>query len=146
MESLLTSTLVKQQPLKKILFCSGKIHRAGDVDLGNTELDLAASIAFQRAAEQAGIVLMEPIMEVEVSTVAEHLGDVLSDIHSRRGDVVSVTDRARDKVIVAHVPLRLLFGHISDLRSRTRGRVSATLTPSHFAELPSSTSIGLNTQ
>ena len=103
------------------------------VDSKAPAFEVAASMAFRRAAESAGITLLEPVMEVEVTAPAEYLGEVLGDVHARRGEVKAVTERGRDKVVTALVPLRALFGHVGDLRGRTQGRASATMRPSHYA-------------
>jgi elongation factor G len=103
------------------------------VDSKAPAFEVAASMAFRRAASEAGVRLLEPVMDVEVTAPAEYLGDVLGDIHARRGEVKSVAERGRDKVVHALVPLRALFGHIGDLRGRTQGRASATMRPSHYA-------------
>lgn len=104
------------------------------VDSKAPAFEVAASMAFQRAAESAGLCLLEPVMTVEVTAPAEYLGEVLGDISSRRGEVESVTERGRDRVVTALVPLRALFGHVGDLRNRTAGRASATMRPSHYAK------------
>jgi elongation factor G len=106
---------------------------AHPVDSRAPAFEVAASMAFQRAAKEAGVRLLEPIMDVEVTAPAEYLGEVLGDIHARRGEVKAVTERGRDKIVHALVPLRALFGHVGDLRGRTQGRASATMRPSHYA-------------
>jgi elongation factor G len=103
------------------------------VDSRAPAFEVAASMAFRRAAESAGACLLEPIMEVEVTAPADYLGEVLGDIHARRGEVKAVAERGRDRVVTALVPLRVLFGQVGDLRGRTQGRASATMRPSHYA-------------
>jgi elongation factor G len=98
--------------------------------------EVAASIAFRKAAEAADPRVLEPIMSVEVTTPEELLGAVLADVHGRRGEVVDQAVRGDERVVTALVPLRALFGQVSDLRSRTQGRAFATMRLSHLARAP----------
>ncbi len=105
----------------------GSMH---SVDSSALAFELAGSMAFQEAAVEAGLVVLEPVMAVEVLTPEEHLGEVLGSIQSRRGHVRDVGARGNVSVVDADVPLASLFGYVGDLRGRTHGRASATI---HFA-------------
>ena len=85
---------------------------------------------------QAGAVLLEPIMKVEVITPEEYMGDVIGDLNSRRGQIAGMDDRGNAKVVNADVPLSEMFGYISDLRSMTQGRGMPTMQFSHYAQVP----------
>ena len=99
---------------------------------------IAGSIAFKEAARKAKPVILEPIMDVEIQTPSDYLGDVLGDVTARRGRVERVEERAAAQTIRALVPLGELFGYATDLRSRTQGR--ATFTPQFhsYQEVPAS--------
>jgi elongation factor G len=113
------------------------------VDSRAPAFETAASMAFRKAAEAADPYLIEPLMRVEVMTPEEHLGDVISDVQSRRGAVEAIASRSGTRVVTALVPLRTLFGHVSDLRSRTRGRASATMVLASYARAPDEVRQGL---
>ncbi|APR85638.1 Translation elongation factor G [Minicystis rosea] len=106
------------------------------VDSRPAAFEVAAAMAFRKAAEAADPCVLEPIMEVEAITPEEVLGAVLADIHGRRGEVRAVTQRGNARVVSALVPLRTAFGQVADLRGRTQGRASATMRLSHYARLP----------
>jgi elongation factor G len=106
------------------------------VDSRPAAFEVAASIAFRKAAEMADPRLLEPIMRVEITTPEESFGEVLADLHGRRGEVLEVVQRGGDRVVTALVPLRALFGHTGDLRSRTQGRASASMRLAHHARVP----------
>ncbi|MFT3767529.1 MAG: elongation factor G [Minicystis sp.] len=106
------------------------------VDSRGPAFEVAAAMAFRKAAEAADPCLLEPIMAVEASAPEELLGQVLADIHGRRGEVRAVTSRGNARVVSALVPLRAAFGQIGDLRGRTQGRATATMRLSHYARLP----------
>ena len=107
-----------------------------DVDSSEFAFKAAASIAFQRAAKQAGAVLLEPVMAVEVVTPEDYMGDVMGDINSRRGMIEEMTDRGTAKVIAAKVPLSEMFGYINDLRSMSQGRASFSMEFANYAIVP----------
>src|SRR6185312_15147979 len=98
--------------------------------------EVAASIAFRTAAEGADPRLLEPIMRVDVTAPEEFLGEVLADLHGRRGEVLEVVQSSGGRVVTALVPLRALFGHTGDLRSRTQGRAFATMRLVQHARVP----------
>ena len=109
---------------------------AHPVDSRAAAFEVAASMAFKLAAQAAEAHLLEPIMEVEVTVPAEFLGEVLGDVHARRGEVKGVAERGGARVVTALVPLRVLFGHVGDLRGKTQGRASATMRLSGYARVP----------
>jgi elongation factor G len=98
--------------------------------------EIAASQAFQEATLSAGLTLLEPWMAIEITTPDEALGAVLGDLGSRRGQVRSIDTRGSSQIVSGTAPLATLFGYVSDLRGMSRGRASATLSPSHLAEAP----------
>jgi len=109
-----------------------------EVDSSELAFKIAGSLAFKDAATKAGLVLLEPIMKVEVTTPEAYLGDVLSDLNARRGRIQSMEEQAGMRVITALVPLAEMFGYATDLRSMTQGRGSYTMEFSHYEEVPPS--------
>jgi elongation factor G len=107
-----------------------------DVDSSGPAFEVAGSIAFQQAAEQAGVAVLEPVMRVEVETPEEYLGDVIHDINQRRGRVLDMGQRANIRILKAEVPLAAMFGYATDLRSKTQGRADHTMQFSLYAALP----------
>ena len=97
---------------------------------------MAAGQAFQSACRKANPVMMEPLMELEVVTPEEYTGDVLSDINSRRGKILSMEMRGKKEVIRGRVPLAEMFGYSTDLRSKSQGRASFTMIFHHYRSLP----------
>jgi elongation factor G len=106
------------------------------VDSSEVAFKIAGSLAFKEAAAQAGPVLLEPIMDVEVVTPSEYMGDVIGDLSSRRGKIGGMMQRAEAQVIGASVPLAEMFGYSTTLRSMTQGRAVYTMQFSHYAEVP----------
>ena len=94
--------------------------------------------AFREAAAQAAPVLLEPVMDVEVTTPEDHMGDVIGDLNARRGRVRSMVERYGAKAVSALVPLAEMFGYVGDLRSRTSGRADYTMRFDSYAEVPKS--------
>jgi len=88
--------------------------------------------------KKANPILLEPIMAVEVTTPEEYQGDLIGDINRRRGSVSAMENKAGACIITSTVPLELLFGYVTDIRSLSKGRASASITPSHFAQVPNS--------
>ena len=107
-----------------------------EVDSSEIAFKIAASEAFRKAAESAHPVLLEPIMDVEVVTPGEYMGDVIGDLNAKRGKVVAMEVRGNVQVIRAHVPLAEMFGYSTGLRSRTQGRATYTMQLLHYAEVP----------
>jgi len=93
-------------------------------------------MAFKKAVLEAGIVLLEPIMKVEIVVPEEYVGYVTSDISSRRGHITSTSRRANLQVVDANIPLATMFGYATDLRSITQGRATYTMQFSHYNEVP----------
>jgi elongation factor G len=107
-----------------------------DVDSDALSFELAARIGFREAARKAAPVLLEPIMSVEVMSPDEYTGSVTGDLNRRRGSLKGMDTRAGAQIIKADVPLSELFGYVTDLRTITSGRASASLTFSHYAPVP----------
>ena len=119
----------------KVTLYDGSYH---EVDSSEMAFKIAGSMAFKEAMRKADPVLTEPIMKVVVVTPDDYLGDVIGDINSRRGTIVSMDAIAGAQQITAHVPLSDMFGYATELRSRTQGRGVYSMEPSHFAEVPKS--------
>ncbi len=107
-----------------------------DVDSDALSFEMAAKLGFKYAAKKCNPVILEPIMDVEVVTPDEYTGGVIGDINKRRGLPKGQETRAGVVAIKADVPLSELFGYVTDLRTITSGRASATLTFSHYAKVP----------
>ncbi len=107
-----------------------------EVDSSGPAFEVAASFAFQEAAKQAGMVLLEPIMAVEIVTPEDYLGDVIGDVNSRRGRVTEMGQRLNLRVIKAEVPLAGMFGYATDLRSKTQGRADHTMQFLRYEAVP----------
>ncbi len=107
-----------------------------DVDSSEMAFKIAGSMAVKEAARQAHPVLLEPIMEVEVVTPADFLGDVIGDLSSRRGKVGGMTQRGDAQVVAADVPLAEMFGYSTTLRSMTQGRAVYSMQFDHYEEVP----------
>ena len=99
---------------------------------------IAGSMAFKEAARSAKPIILEPIMEVEVVTPADFLGDVIGDLSSRRGKIGGMTQRGDAQVVAADVPLAEMFGYSTQLRSMTQGRAVYTMQFDHYEEVPKS--------
>ena len=117
----------------KVTLFDGSYH---EVDSSEMAFKIAGSMAFKSAAGKAAPVLLEPIMNIEVVTPDEYMGDVIGDLNSRRGKIHTMTQRAKSQVISAEVPLSSMFGYATDLRSKTQGRATYTMQFSHYAEIP----------
>ena len=102
----------------------GKYH---NVDSDQLSFEIAGRMAFREASRSASPILMEPIMEVEVVTPDEYMGDVIGDLNSRRGKIESLGQRNDAQIIKAHVPLSEMFGYSTDMRSITQGRAIYTM-------------------
>ncbi|PQZ96108.1 elongation factor G [Arthrobacter sp. MYb227] len=107
-----------------------------DVDSSEMAFKIAGSQVFKEGARRANPIILEPVMDVEVRTPEEYMGDVIGDLNSRRGSIASMEDAAGVKVIRATVPLSEMFGYIGDLRSKTQGRAVYSMTFSSYAEVP----------
>ncbi len=111
-----------------------------DVDSSEMAYKIAASKAIKKAKTEAGAVLLEPIMEVEVTTPTEYFGDIMGDISSRRGMIQGQEERGNAQVIKSHVPLSEMFGYSTQLRSMSQGRAVYSMKFSHYAAAPKSIS------
>ncbi|WP_313421523.1 elongation factor G [Brevibacterium casei] len=107
-----------------------------DVDSSEMAFKIAGSMVLKEAVRKANPVLLEPVMEVEVRTPEEYMGDVIGDLNSRRGQIQSMDDASGVKVVRAMVPLSEMFGYIGDLRSKTQGRAVYSMQFSSYAEVP----------
>lgn len=107
-----------------------------EVDSSEMAFKIAGSMAFKEAAKKAHPILLEPIMNVEVVTPEEYMGDVIGDINARRGKVQSIERRGNVQVIKVQAPLAEMFGYATDLRSKTQGRATYTMQFSHYDEVP----------
>jgi elongation factor G len=107
-----------------------------DVDSSELAFKIAGSIALKEGAKKAGGILLEPIMDVEVVTPEEFMGDVIGNLNSRRGNIKAVATRAGARVISARVPLSEMFGYATDLRSLSQGRATYTMHFSSYQEIP----------
>ena len=117
----------------KYTLTDGKYH---DVDSSALAFEIAAKACFREGMKKAGPVILEPIMDVEVTTPGDHVGDVVGDLNRRRGMIQS-QDMAGTSVIVrAHVPLKEMFGYISNLRGMTKGRASFSMQFHHYDPVP----------
>ncbi|WP_208507471.1 elongation factor G [Variovorax paradoxus] len=105
--------------------------------------EFAAAAAFREAAAQAGPQLLEPVMAVEVTTPAEHVGDCIGDLHRRRGMVRGQAMRGNAIVVEAHVPLARMFGYIGNLRALSSGRAQYAMQFDHYAVVPAGEMAGL---
>ena len=119
----------------KVTLIDGSYH---EVDSSEMAFKICGSMAFKEACEKAGPTLLEPIMKVVVTAPDEYMGDVMGDINARRGQIVGSDIRNGAAVIEAHVPLASMFGYATDLRSKTQGRATYSMEPSHYVELPKS--------
>ena len=120
----------------KVTVIDGSFH---PVDSDQLSFELCAIQAFKKASEKAGPVLMEPIMKIEVVTPEESMGDVISDLNKRRGQVEGMeTARSGARIVKAQAPLAEMFGYVTALRTITSGRATSTMTFSHYAEVSSS--------
>ncbi len=119
----------------KVELVDGSYH---EVDSSEMAFKIAGSMAFKAAAERANPVLLEPIMDVEVVTPAEYMGDVVGDLNSRRGKVGGMMQRNDAQLIGASVPLAEMFGYATTMRSLSQGRAVYSMQFSHYAEVPKS--------
>ena len=109
-----------------------------DVDSSEMAFKIAGSLALQEAARKAGVKLLEPVMDVEVTTPEEYMGDVIGDLNARRGKVEGMNQRGNSQVIRAQVPMSEMFGYATDLRSKTQGRATYSMQFSSYQDVPDS--------
>ena len=119
----------------KVTLYDGSYH---EVDSSELAFKLAGSMAFKEASRKADPVLIEPIMKVSVIVPDEYTGDVISDLNSRRGQVLGMEMRTGSQQVDAYVPLSEMFGYATSMRSKTQGRGQYSMEPSHYNEIPKS--------
>lgn len=117
----------------KVVIIDGLHH---DVDSSVLAFEIAGRMGFKEACTKAGLKLLEPIMKVEVVTPEDHMGDVIGDLNSRRGQIGSTDKRGNATVINAMVPLANMFGYVNNLRSMSQGRAQYTMTFDHYEKVP----------
>ena len=109
-----------------------------DVDSSEAAFHIAGSMAFKEGCKQAKSVILEPIMKVEIVVPEEYMGDVIGDVNSRRGKMEGMEASDGMQEIRAFIPLSEMFGYATDLRSKTQGRGTYSMEPSHYEEVPKS--------
>ncbi len=119
----------------KATLLDGSYH---EVDSSELAFKICGSMAFKEACQKASPTLLEPIMSVTVTAPEEFMGDVMGDINSRRGQITGTDVLNGTATIECDVPLSTMFGYATDLRSKTQGRATYSMQPSHFVELPKS--------
>ena len=117
----------------KVTLLDGSYH---EVDSSEMAFKICGSMAFKEACAKASPTLLEPIMKVVVTAPDEYMGDVMGDVNARRGQIVGSDIRNGAAIIESNVPLSTMFGYATDLRSKTQGRATYSMEPSHFVELP----------
>ena len=117
----------------KVTLIDGSYH---EVDSSEMAFKICGSMAFKEACAKASPTLLEPIMSVTVTCPDEYLGDVMGDINARRGQISGSEIRNGAATVKANVPLSSMFGYATDLRSKTQGRATYSMEPSHYVEIP----------
>ena len=121
----------------KVSLIDGSYH---EVDSSEMAFKIAAAMAFKEGMKQAHSVILEPIMKVEITVPEEYMGDVIGDVNSRRGRLEGMDGNDGMQEIHAFIPLSEMFGYATELRSRTQGRGTYSMEPSHYEEVPKSVS------
>ena len=121
----------------KVSLVDGSYH---EVDSSEMAFKIAAAMAFKEGMKQAHAVILEPIMKVEITVPEEYMGDVIGDVNSRRGRLEGMDGNDGMQEIHAFIPLSEMFGYATELRSRTQGRGTYSMEPSHYEEVPKSVS------
>jgi elongation factor G len=136
-ESALDQGILAGYPLVDVraVLIDGSYH---DVDSSEMAFKIAGSMVLQEAARRAGVKLLEPVMDVEVTTPEEYMGDVIGDLNSRRGKVMGMNQRGNSQVIKAQVPMSEMFGYATDLRSKTQGRATYSMQFNSYQDVPAS--------
>ncbi|MDQ6970843.1 MAG: elongation factor G [Mariprofundus sp.] len=117
----------------RVTVVDGSYH---DVDSNEMAFKVAGSMGFRAGCKQASPVILEPMMEVEVVTPEDYMGDIVGDLNRRRGRVLGMEDRSNAKVIEAEVPLSEMFGYSTNVRSMSQGRATYTMQFKHYEEVP----------
>jgi elongation factor G len=117
----------------KVTLYDGSYH---DVDSSELSFKMAGSLGMRDAVAKAGMILIEPVMKVEVSTPEEFMGDIIGDLGSRRAQIQGTNQRGNVVIITALAPLSEMQGYVTNLRGMTQGRASSVMLPSHYEEVP----------
>ncbi|MFC1536334.1 elongation factor G [Pseudomonadota bacterium] len=117
----------------RVTVVDGSYH---DVDSNEMAFKVAGSMGFRAGCAQAKPVILEPMMDVEVVTPEDYMGDIVGDLNRRRGRVLGMVDRGNGKVVEAEVPLSEMFGYSTNVRSMSQGRATYTMTFKHYEEVP----------
>ena len=117
----------------KYTLVDGKYH---DVDSSALAFEIAAKACFREGMKKASPIILEPIMDVEITTPQDHVGDVVGDLNRRRGQIQNQESSGSTVIVRALVPLKEMFGYISHLRSMTKGRASFTMQFHHYDPVP----------
>jgi len=117
----------------KVILYDGSFH---DVDSSEVAFKIAGSLAVEHAVRKGGMILLEPIMKVEVTTPEEFMGDIISDLSSKRAQIQGTEERAGLSVVNALAPLAGLSGYVTTVRSISQGRASPYIEPSHYEKVP----------
>lgn len=117
----------------KVTLYDGSYH---EVDSSELSFKMAGSLGMRDAVSRAGMVLIEPVMKVEVSTPEEFMGDIIGDLGSRRAQIQGTNQRGNVVIITALAPLAEMQGYVTTLRGMTQGRASSVMLPSHYEEVP----------
>jgi elongation factor G len=136
LESVLGSGVLAGFPVvdMQVQLVDGAYH---DVDSSALAFEIASRAALREAMREAGPVLLEPIMKVEVVTPEDYTGSVIGDLNSRRGQIQGQDMRGNANVINAMVPLANMFGYVNNLRSMSQGRATFTMQFDHYEQVPS---------
>ena len=119
----------------RVRIVDGSFH---EVDSSELAFKMAGIFAFKDAMKKAKPILLEPIMKVEVTTPDEYQGDIMGDLNRRRGQIQGMESKGNATIVTAFVPLEMMFGYATDIRSLTKGRASYSMEPSHFEQVPAS--------
>jgi len=117
----------------RVTVVDGSYH---DVDSSEMAFKIAGSMGFRAGCKQAKPVILEPMMEVEVTTPEDYMGDIVGDLNRRRGKVMGMSDRGNAKIIEAEVPLSEMFGYSTNVRSMSQGRATYSMQFKHYEEVP----------
>ena len=135
----MTTGVLAGYPIEDVIVSlyDGSYH---EVDSSEMAFKVAGSMAFREAARKAGARLLEPVMQVEVVVPEEYMGEIITDLNSRRGRVRSMEARGGTQIVKARVPLAEMFGYATDLRSRTQGRATYSMHFDRYEQVPQTVS------
>ncbi len=135
----MTTGVLAGYPIEDVIVSlyDGSYH---EVDSSEMAFKIAGSMAFREAARKGGAKLLEPVMKVEVVVPEEYMGDMISDLNSRRGRIRSMDARGSTQIVNARVPLAEMFGYATDLRSRTQGRATYSMHFDRYEQVPQAVS------